>query len=130
MLKNFRNNVFIKILFGVLGIHLFNISIDIPLLTPINHSQELSFNNQDSIVEFLLEKVLGFENAIEEQESNETDDCKPKNNLNIELIAARGAFFKTKLLRLKETKHKFHELIPQVTDGHIQLDTPPPKHNS
>ncbi|GGF67067.1 hypothetical protein [Wenyingzhuangia marina] len=127
MLKKFRNNIFIKILFGILGIHLFNISIDIPLLYPINHSKELSFNNQDSIVELLLEKVLGFENAIEEQESTENDDCKQKNNLNIELIAARGAFFKTKLLRLKETKHKFHQLIPQFTDGHIQLDTPPPK---
>ncbi|MDO3695547.1 hypothetical protein QVZ41_11920 [Wenyingzhuangia sp. chi5] len=129
MLKKFRNNVFIKILFGILGIHLFNISIDIPVLAPVNHSQELSFNNQDSIVAFLLEKVLDFENAIEEQETNETGDCKQKNNLNIELISARGTFFKTKLTRLKETKHKFHELIVQVTDGHIQLDTPPPKYN-
>ncbi|MGY5354325.1 hypothetical protein [Wenyingzhuangia sp. IMCC45467] len=126
MLNFFRNNVFIKILFGILGVHLLNISIVTPKATPIHHSNELSFNNQENKVVFFLEKILGFENAIEEYEDS-TDDCKQKNNLDIELIAAKGSFSKKKPLLLNINKQKFPELIPQIIEGHEQLDTPPPK---
>ena len=126
VLKKFRNNVFIKILFGFLGFHLLNISIDIPKITPIKQFEELSFNNQESIVGFFLEKILGCENTLEKYE-NSSDDFKQNKNFDFELIAAKGSFFNIKLLPTKLSKQKFSELVQQLTSEHQELDTPPPK---
>ena len=126
MLKFFRNNVFIKILFGILGVHLLNISIDTPKSFYVEQTKELSFNKPQNIVDFFLENILGCENTIEKYEKN-TDDCKQNKNLEIELIAAKDSFYKMKLLLPRISKEKFSELIQQHTSEHQELDTPPPK---
>ncbi|NIJ44753.1 lactate dehydrogenase-like 2-hydroxyacid dehydrogenase [Wenyingzhuangia heitensis] len=109
-----------------MGLHLLNICIDMPDSSLIGMPENLAINEQESIVEVILEKVLGYENAIEEYDDNETEDNKQNEDEEIEMISAHIPVYKTEL-SLKIVKQKFPKLISQITTGFYQLDTPPPK---
>ena len=51
-----------------MGIYLLNISVDTKDPHPEYIPEDLSINDQESIVEIVVEKILGFENAIQEKE--------------------------------------------------------------
>ena len=51
-----------------MAIYFLNGSIDAPDIQILSQQENLKFNDQESIIELLVEKVLGFENAIIEQD--------------------------------------------------------------
>lgn len=69
-------NFFRKHLLYLLSILLFNFSIDTPdhLIYNVQYTvhEDLSVNEQESIVEFFLENVLGIENAIPESDEGDS----------------------------------------------------------
>ncbi|WP_051359997.1 hypothetical protein [Adhaeribacter aquaticus] len=71
MFKAIRKSFF-KYLWFVLALHILNLSIDAPDFDPDSVPENLEFNDIESLVELVLEKALGFENAVAEQD--ELDD--------------------------------------------------------
>lgn len=69
-----------------MGIYLLNISVDIADPNPEYIPEDLSINDQESIVEIIVEQVLGYEDAIKEYDDNDSEDHNRKTNLKIELI--------------------------------------------
>ena len=59
MLSQIRNSVFTKILWGLMGLYLLNISVDTADPNPEHIPEDLSINDQESIVEIVVEKILG-----------------------------------------------------------------------
>ncbi|TXB68372.1 hypothetical protein [Phaeodactylibacter luteus] len=55
-----------------MGLYLLNISVDTADPYPDYIPEDLSFNDQESIVEILLEQVLGYENAIAEYDDHDS----------------------------------------------------------
>ena len=59
-----------------MAFYFLNFSVDAPDVQIFSQQENLKFNDQESIVELLVEKVLGFENAISEQDDVENTSQK------------------------------------------------------
>ena len=61
-----------------MGLYLFNISIDTADPNPESIPEDLSFNDQESFAEIVLEEFLGFEDAFKEYDDHDTGDHNKK----------------------------------------------------
>lgn len=68
MVKFIRNSTFGTYHWFFMAIYFLNCSVDAPDIQILSQQENLKFNDQESIIELLVEKVLGFENAIIEQD--------------------------------------------------------------
>lgn len=127
MLSQIRNSIFTKFLWGFMGLFVLNISVDAADPNPEYIPEDLSFNDQESIIEIVFEKVLGYEDAFKEYDDNDSEDDNRKVNLKIELIAQRIIDFSIKRLIIKPSKQKFTNYNAFLTKGFQELDIPPPK---
>ncbi|APY12722.1 hypothetical protein BWZ22_00320 [Seonamhaeicola sp. S2-3] len=55
-----------------MSLHILNISVDAPDVKPDYIPEDLGYNDMESVVEIVLEQILGFEDAIPEQEDDDT----------------------------------------------------------
>ncbi|XOV68711.1 MAG: hypothetical protein ACFHU9_05925 [Fluviicola sp.] len=120
------NSIFIRVVCGLLALYLFNISADIEDPNPAFVPEDLSFNDQESIIEIFVEKVLGYENAIEEYDDHDTEDQQKKKNVKVDVflqVANSQAEENQTLIRKKNYPHFEAGLI----NGFIDIDSPPPK---
>jgi hypothetical protein len=107
--------------------YLLNISIDTPDGTPKGISEDLSINDQESLIELVLEQVLGFENAIAEYDDPDADDQRKKN-------VSKSILFP---LSIGEDSYEFFELVLvanysvtnqiHLPNKFLDIDSPPPK---
>ena len=74
MFKLFQQKGFVQIFWLFMSLYLLNISVDSPDYFSNSISEDLSFNDQESIVEIVVEQVLGYENAIKEYDDNDTEE--------------------------------------------------------
>lgn len=110
-----------------MGLYLLNISVDSADPNPQHIPEDLSFNDQESIVEIAVEKVLGFEDAIKENDDHDTEDHNKKKNVEIDLsVPAIDAGKVDDNLFLKRNK-TFADYEDRLTKGFNEIDSPPPK---
>jgi len=122
-----RNSIFSKILWGFMGLFLLNVSID---TDDINHEfmiEDVFFNDQETIIELVVEKILGFENAFEEFDDAEKEDHTLKKNTKIDFIIHEKIDFKNKKTFIKKNNQLFANQSSFIEKGRHLLDTPPPK---
>ncbi len=127
MLSQLGNSVFIRIFWGLMGIYLFNISVDTADLKPESIPEDLSLNDQESIVEIIIEQVLGYEDAFKEYDDNDNNDQNRKTNLKLELIYQHYVDSSIKKSLTENKKQKFPHYSAYLTYGFQRLDIPPPK---
>ncbi|SNR63121.1 hypothetical protein SAMN04488009_2847 [Maribacter sedimenticola] len=127
MLSQIRNSVFSKILWSLIGLHLLNISVDNADPNPEYIPEDLSFNDQESIIEIVIEKVLGYEDAIKEYDDQDTEDHNKKTSIKIDLTTHSMVVNTINPLLLKAARQKFPEYTTNLTTGFYKLDIPPPK---
>lgn len=72
-MKFFRKSSFARCIWFLLALQIFNFSVDTPDWQPALYHEDLSINDMESVVEIVLEKFLGIDNAIPEYD--ESDDC-------------------------------------------------------
>ncbi|MFN5171364.1 MAG: hypothetical protein ACK5DD_17235 [Cyclobacteriaceae bacterium] len=58
----------------VLGVYLFNFSIDSRDSQPDSIAEDLAINDIESVYEFILEGLVGLDNAVAESEERDQDD--------------------------------------------------------
>src|SRR5690606_31800969 len=121
------NSVFVRVLWGLMGLYLLNISVDAADPAPEHVAEDLSVNDQESIVEIVVEKLLGFEDAIEEYDDHDTDDHNKKSNFKIDIIVQFSVATKNHQTFIGPTKQGLFEYEMRLIEGFQQLDTPPPK---
>lgn len=114
-----------KILWGFLAAYLFNFSID--TADPVSTLKPSELNLQESFVEILLEKVLGFEDAIAEYEDHENEDHNFKKQYRSEVVC----FPRINLALVAPEDIVGHGLLAyytaRLTYGHSEIDSPPPE---
>ncbi|PRX56462.1 hypothetical protein [Flagellimonas meridianipacifica] len=127
MLGRIRNSFFTRILWGFIGLYLLNMSVDSSDPFPDYIPEDLSFNDQESIIEILVEQVLGFENAFEEYDDHDTEDHNKKKNIKIELLVhtTKNKEITHRYLTEKEMLCLHYEA--RLTKGFKEIDSPPPK---
>ncbi|SFC81567.1 hypothetical protein SAMN04487987_10194 [Algibacter pectinivorans] len=110
-----------------MGLYLLNISVDTKDPKPSHIPEDLSFNDQESIIEIILEKVLGFEDAIEEYDDPDTEEHNKKRNVKIDLTTPSILVSNLNSLEFKNAPGKFPDYKTYLTSGFDKLDLPPPK---
>ena len=127
MISQIRNSVFTKILWGLMGLYLLSISVDTADPNPEHIPEDLSINDQESIIEIVVEKILGYENAIEEYDDNDTEEHNKNTNVKIDLTN----HYTTEIDLHKESRitirQNFPDLNTFLANGFQKLDIPPPK---
>lgn len=127
VLEQFRNSAFVRSLWGLMALYLLNISVDTADRYPDHIPEDLSFNDQESIVEIVVEKILRFENAIAEYDDHDTEAHNKKKpfKANIQFYwptpkpLAQGSF--------TESGQGFPLFDMRLLHNFVEIDTPPPK---
>ena len=127
MISQVRNSVISKILWGLIGLYMLNISVDTNDPSPNHFPEDLSINDQESIIEIIVEQVLGYEDAIKEYDDNDSEDFNKKTNLKVEFIVQYIVDSSIKESIIKTTKQKFPDYNTYLPISFQKLDTPPPK---
>lgn len=108
-------------------LYLLNISVDTADPNPEHIPEDLSFNDQESIVEIVVEKVLGFEDAIKEYDDHDTEDHNKQKNIKIDLSVHVIKADKFAHNQIDERKEPCFDYVARLTNGFNEIDSPPPK---
>lgn len=128
ILKKLRNNQFSNILWWIMFFCFFNISADtknpLPDYIPVNSS----FNDQESIVELVVEKVLGYADAIPEHDDPDTEEHNCKSITHIDLFVPLHSKQKVESYLIIWTRRDiFSHYQWAFSDRYYQIHTPPPE---
>lgn len=110
-----------------MGIYLLNISVDTADPNPEHIPEDLSINDQESIVEIVVEKVLGFEDAIKEYDDHDTEDHNKQKNIKIDLLVHVIKADKFAHDQIDDRKELYPDYVARLTQGISEIDSPPPK---
>ncbi len=110
-----------------MSLYLLNISVDSADNYRQNIPENLIINNQESIVEIVIEQVLGYENAIKDYDDNDTEEHNKNSNTKLDLIVHYiiDTAVKQSFLELKTPKHSKYNA--NLINSVLPLDPPPPK---
>jgi len=70
-MKFFRSHIVYRVFCVLMALHIFNICIDMPDAQPESVPEDLSVNDMESVIELILEKGFGIENAIAEHDEKD-----------------------------------------------------------
>lgn len=110
-----------------MGFYLLNISVDTADPNPDHFPEDLSINDQESILEIVIEKVLGYEDAIKEYDDHDTEEHNKKSNIKIDLTTRFSVIILFNQSIVETTNQKFPDHNTYLTTGFQKLDIPPPK---
>lgn len=106
--------------------HILNLSVDTKDAEPDYIAENLSFNDQETIVELVLEKVLGIENAIAEQDEPDPEDGGALDFKKINLIShfSNKLFFS---LNIHHSKSAINYIASFHQSPTFDVFSPPPE---
>lgn len=78
MLQQIRHSLWTRVFWGFTALYLLNISVDAADPYPEHIAEDLSINELESLVEVLLEQVLGFEDIIKEYDDPDHQEHNQK----------------------------------------------------
>lgn len=110
-----------------MGLYLLNISVDTADPNPEYIPEDLSFNDQESIIEIVVEHVLGYEDAIKEYDDHDTEDHNKKSSVKIDLTSQSFVVNTLNQSPIETTGRKFPDYTTYLKTGFQKLDIPPPK---
>lgn len=110
-----------------MALYLLNISIDTPDPQPQSVPENLAFNDQESIIEIIVEQVLGYEDAIKEYDDHDSEEHNSKTNIKIEVLPQQHVSSPARQWFAGTETPKFYGTPSGLSNGFYQLDTPPPK---
>ncbi len=127
-MQGFRQHIIFRLFWLFMAVHILNCSVDSPDSQLDNVSEDLSYNDMESVVEIVLEDVLDIKDAIAEHDENDTED---DNSLNFKKEIVY--YHRTKVE--KNTAFEFGLKITVTTDYkeqytsqfHPEIVPPPPK---
>ena len=110
-----------------MALYLLNISVDTVDSSPEDIPEDLNINDQESIVEIVVEKILGFENAIEEYDDHDTEEHNKKSTSKVDLVNHFSKENQESNLDSFSDKQKYGRMDTDLRDGYHQCYTPPPR---
>jgi hypothetical protein len=127
-MKFAREHVAFRFLWLVMALNILNCSVDTPDAQPDNVPEDLSYNDMESIVEIVLEEMLGINNAIaecDEPDEGNTNNFSLKKSIDFYYLKA-----KVKILLPKIPTHLSQNCFYQEQYSeqfHPEIVPPPPK---
>lgn len=110
-----------------MGLYLLNISVDTADPNPEHFPEDLSINDQESIIEIIIEQVLGYENAIIEYDDHDNEDQRKKKNVKNDLLAHVSQILNNTNDHLTKKKTFYSDYQARLISVFLEIDSPPPK---
>jgi len=128
MLIALRHSLIARFIWGFMAFYLLNISVDVSSFFVENKKALLNHNEQESIIEIVFEKVLGFEQAIPE---NNTDDSEQNPNIkkgfSIDHFVLSFYEIKTKIFVFDLIEKNFYYSKNIFLKPSLEIHSPPPE---
>lgn len=107
---------------------LLNVSVDSQDPLSYQLKENTTINDQESVIEIVIEKLLGYENAIAEYDDVDGDQSQQNTaqNVNIDLCIPNSLPFVTPCFKTLNYDY-FHQLKLNPHPGYLNLYTPPPQ---
>lgn len=109
-----------------MGMYLLNISVDPADPNPQYIPEDLSINDQESIIEIVVEQLLGFDDAFEEFDDHDTQEHSKKGLVKIDLMTPCSASTMAEILPAGYVKPQFSDPAALLLNGFPTPDSPPP----
>lgn len=126
MFRAIRNNRILRFFWGVFALFLLNVSIDSPDTYHQTVHEDLAFNDQETIIELVVEKILGYEDAFPEYDDTDSENEEKKAGFKIEVISASDLALFSFVEAVNDRK-EFHLLKENLLTGYAQFEGPPPR---
>lgn len=110
-----------------MGLYLLNISADTADRHPTHIPEDLSINDQESIIEVVVEKILGYEDAFQEYDDPDTEENNKKTTAGIDIIVQHNADCGIEHSLIEAGKVYYPDYNAYLSNGFQKLDIPPPK---
>lgn len=115
-----------RLLCLLLALQVFNLSIDPPDPNPECVPEDLSINEIESVVEFILERLIGWEDAVAEHDDDDRGEGY--------VFDFHSVYFEKQHLLLADNSI-YKELVVEFTDVdgqkvrslYLEVNSPPPK---
>lgn len=118
----------LKYFWGFMCLYMLNLSVDAPNPEVLDISKSLSFNDQESIIEIVVEQILGFENAIVEFDDNDTShEQRQKKNLALDLFLLSDFNTDMDSNMFQKENQKFDSITHHFDMRHSDINSPPPE---
>lgn len=75
-MKVFRQHTYIRFLWLAMALHILNVSVDTTDMLPMHLPEDLSINDRESLIELLLEDMLGFQEAVGEHDEADSEEAE------------------------------------------------------
>ncbi|MBR9831417.1 hypothetical protein GYB57_04660 [bacterium] len=127
MIRIICNSLFNKLFWGFMGLYLLNISVD--NIDPNDNiiQNNFLFNDQESIVEIVIEQLMGFENAIAENDDLENEDQNKELIVKIDLLAHLAITDLNSHNPTFKKRSSFSHFDVPLISSYLEIDSPPPK---
>lgn len=127
MIRKIRTTYWTKIFTLLLLIQFINTSIDTPDLSPFT-PHHIQINAQESIVELVLEKWFGFENAIPEYYDTESD-TQQKNKVKVHWFTFISIENSERFADISHSPEKqlYVQNQPHFSSPDFEIQSPPPE---
>lgn len=127
MIHRIRHSDYLKLFWGLMAAFLLNLSVDAPDPFPQHVPEDLTHNEQESITEWVVEKVLGYENAFVEYDDDDGDERSSE--LTVKLAATLLAALPFSLRPPAEYRAvpAYPPYTRWLTPGHHEVTGPPPR---
>lgn len=127
MISRIRNSQYFQFLWIFMGMYLLNLSVDMADANPAHIPEDLTINDQESIIELVVETFLGYENAIEEFDDPDAEDHNQKSLTQLDLISESFKDLSSGSSPELLKEPNFPEYEEFITMGFSNLFTPPPQ---
>ncbi|WP_127138269.1 hypothetical protein [Flagellimonas oceanensis] len=127
MMGLLRNSVSLRVFWALMSLYLLNISVDSPDQYPDFVPEDLTINDQESMIEILVEKVLGYGDVFEEYDDPDKEDHNSGSSFKIKLTFHKNEMTDSNNIWLLQKKKKFHQHMASLPQRCTKLETPPPE---
>lgn len=128
MLATIRKNKYLHLFCAFMAFYLLNCSVDASDITPNYIPENLNFNEQESVIEIIVEKVLGFENAIPENEDPDSENYGFfKKTISVTYYILPDFDCKLKEITFDKNSVNFEFQKTNILKPYFEIHSPPPE---
>lgn len=127
MTQFLKDNISVRIFWLMMALCILNLSVNAVDLKHHYSTESIDLNEQESLVEIVLEKMLGFEDAIAEFDDSDTEDFSTKNSLKLTVFVLPTPF----KFQVETQIHQCKSIVSSIENFncgyHRDLTSPPPE---